>query len=509
MSNTFQIGAGMEPGLAVAAPPEQQRAHQHFARLAAAQDRRAPRWLREYRLTVIIGDFVVAALAAVLALTIHFPGAVPPVKWLAVGVLLPLAWVAALAQAKAYTGRFLGLAPEEYRAVLRAGGYLFFSIAMASFVGKLELSRLLVLSLVPLTVLLCLGMRYLQRRRLMRARRQGLHLQPTIVVGRGVAVAEIIQEIRDNPVATGLEVIAACVSDLGDLADVSGDVCGVPIYGPPEMALLAVDELGAEAAIVASHPHFAGHGLRRLSWALAERKVELLVAPGIAEVAAPRLSLHPRAGLSLLHVERPIMSGGKLLVKRTSDALLSLGLAVVVVPVIMVVSLLVWLEDRGPVFFRQERVGVRGTTFRMYKFRSMVVNADQHLAELRASADLVNERLFKDAHDPRITRIGRVLRRYSLDELPQLINVVRGEMSLVGPRPPLASEVATYEQDEVQRLRVRPGLTGLWQISGRSDLTWEQSLRLDLWYVDNWTPLLDLQILVRTARAVVGGAGAY
>jgi exopolysaccharide biosynthesis polyprenyl glycosylphosphotransferase len=272
-----------------------------------------------------------------------------------------------------------------------------------------------------------------------------------------------------------------------------------------------VDELGAETAVVLSHPELSGHGLRQLSWALAERSVDLLVAPGIAEVAAPRLHLQPRAGLSLLHVERPIMGGAKLTIKRVSDAVLSLVLAAFAVPVMVVVGVLIWYEDRGPVLFRQARVGVRGASFHMFKFRTMVVDAEARLNEAKARAGQaqVNEKMFKDRSDPRITRVGRLLRRYSIDELPQLINVVRGDMSLVGPRPPLPSEVATYEEDEIQRLRVRPGMTGLWQISGRADLDWEQSLRLDLWYVDNWTPLLDLMILVRTVRAVLQGRGAY
>ena len=172
------------------------------------------------------------------------------------------------------------------------------------------------------------------------------------------------------------------------------------------------------------------------------------------------------------------------------------------------IGLLIVLDSRGPVFFRQERVGAGGAPFRVIKFRTMGVDAETRLAE-RKSVPQANDKLFKDPNDPRITRVGAILRRYSLDELPQLFNVLLGEMSLVGPRPPLAKEVATYEPDAIQRLRVRPGMTGLWQISGRSDLSWERSLRLDLWYVDNWSPILDLRILVRTFRAVLGGRGAY
>ena len=259
---------------------------------------------------------------------------------------------------------------------------------------------------------------------------------------------------------------------------------------------------------VSSHPDLVGAPLRRLGWALAERQVDLVVAPGIVEVAGPRLSLRPAAGVSLLHVERPLDSGARVVAKRIADPIMTAGLLVVALPVMAVIAVLIKVSSPGPVFYLQERVGTRGARFRMVKFRSMVVEADAMVESMGGGHD-VNAVLFKDREDPRVTRVGRVIRRYSLDELPQLFNVLIGQMSLVGPRPPLPREVDQYEPDAVQRLRVRPGMTGLWQISGRSDLSWEQSLRLDLWYVDNWSLVLDLQILARTAMAVVSHRGAY
>jgi exopolysaccharide biosynthesis polyprenyl glycosylphosphotransferase len=466
-------------------------------------------WHRRYQQTALTADVFVALVAALAVLTPVWINGVRA-QTLATFLLLPAVWMLCLSNNGAYDQWRVGVGPEEYRALMRAAIQLLAVVALATFALDLNLSRRLVAGVVPLVLALTVIERWTLRRRLSRSRKVGQSLQRTVVVGRGIAVADLISEIQSNPTTTGLEVVAACVSDLGDLTDLGTSVAGVPIYGTPEMALLAVDELDAEAAVVLSHPDLAGHGLRRLSWALAERSVDLLVAPGIAEVAAPRLSLQPRAGLSLLHVERPIMSGIKLTVKRATDAVLALMLSVVAVPVMGIIAVLVWREDRGPVFFRQDRVGVQGKTFSMFKFRTMVVDAEARLAAGEfASVEQVNQKLFKQRDDPRVTGVGRVLRRFSLDELPQLINVLRGEMSLVGPRPPLPREVETYEQDEAQRLRVRPGMTGLWQISGRSDLTWEQSLRLDLWYVDNWTPLLDLQILGRTARAVLQARGAY
>jgi lipopolysaccharide/colanic/teichoic acid biosynthesis glycosyltransferase len=192
-------------------------------------------------------------------------------------------------------------------------------------------------------------------------------------------------------------------------------------------------------------------------------------------------------------------------VKAVLDVVAALVLVLVLLPLLLVVAGLVAL-DGGPVFFRQTRVGRDGREFRMIKFRSMVVDAEARLADLAGDG---SGPLFKMRRDPRITRAGAVLRRYSLDELPQLFNVVAGTMSLVGPRPALPREVATYNAIARRRLAVKPGLTGLWQVSGRSDLSWDASIALDLRYVGQWTPGLDLKILARTARAVVGGRGAY
>jgi exopolysaccharide biosynthesis polyprenyl glycosylphosphotransferase len=225
-------------------------------------------------------------------------------------------------------------------------------------------------------------------------------------------------------------------------------------------------------------------------------------------VAGPRLSIRPVAGLSLLHLERPANRGGKMLVKAGLDRLFGTALFLAFGPLLAVLAVAVRRSSPGPVLFRQIRIGADGRPFQMLKFRSMVVDAEARLRDL-ARHDEGNGVLFKMRQDPRVTRVGAVLRRFSLDELPQLWNVVRGDMSLVGPRPPLPQEVIGYSDDATRRLRVRPGMTGLWQVSGRSDLSWEESLRLDLRYVDNWSLALDATILWRTLRAVIGRSGAY
>jgi exopolysaccharide biosynthesis polyprenyl glycosylphosphotransferase len=318
----------------------------------------------------------------------------------------------------------------------------------------------------------------------------------------------MIRQLQTAP-GEGMHVVGACVSGITNGGDFSSEVEGIPVFGYPEEALHAIDLLNAEVVAVSGDPDLSGRALRRLAWSLEERAVDLVVATGLLDVAGPRLSIRPAAGMPLLHVERPAMSGARRVVKRAVDWCLALGLTIAALPVLVAIGIAIRLDSPGPVLFRQTRVGARGETFSMLKFRSMGVDAEQRLAELASAADAGNTVLFKMRRDPRITRVGGFLRRYSLDELPQLINVLRGEMSLVGPRPPLPVEVAGYESDAVRRLRVRPGLTGLWQVSGRSDLSWDESLRLDLWYVDNWSLVLDLQIIVRTARAVLRGKGAY
>jgi exopolysaccharide biosynthesis polyprenyl glycosylphosphotransferase len=241
---------------------------------------------------------------------------------------------------------------------------------------------------------------------------------------------------------------------------------------------------------------------------LEQRGIELIVSPGIIEVAGPRISVRPVAGLSLLHLERPSVSGGPHLLKAVFDRTVALGFVAVLSPLLIGLALAVKVSSPGPVLFRQQRIGRGGVEFTMLKFRSMYSDAEQRLGDLYALSD-GNGVIFKLRDDPRMTPLGRWIRRFSLDELPQLFNVLRGDMSLVGPRPPLAEEVALYAADDSRRMLVKPGMTGLWQVSGRSDLSWDESVRLDLRYVDNWSMTLDLLILWKTVRAVAYGAGAY
>jgi exopolysaccharide biosynthesis polyprenyl glycosylphosphotransferase len=249
--------------------------------------------------------------------------------------------------------------------------------------------------------------------------------------------------------------------------------------------------------------------LRWISWQLEGSSTALVVSPGLTDVAGTRLHVQPVAGLPLLHVEEPQFTGMARLAKATFDKSVA-GLALVLLaPLFAAIWAWIRLSTDGPAFFRQTRVGRGGDAFTMIKFRSMFVDAEHRLDALRAENVNGDGLLFKVRDDPRVTPVGRVLRKLSLDELPQLLNVLRGDMSLVGPRPPLPSEVAQYGEDVRRRLLVSPGLTGLWQISGRSDLSWDEAVRLDLRYVENWSFMMDLWILFKTVGAVVRGSGAY
>ena len=282
----------------------------------------------------------------------------------------------------------------------------------------------------------------------------------------------------------------------------------VPVLGTLAQVADVVQALGCDAVAVTSDDATRFRYLRELAWSLEDTGVELLVDPGLVEIAGPRMRIRPLIGFPLLHVEQPHFTGWRRLLKRVTDVVLtSLGL-VVAAPLLLAIAAAIKLSDGGPVIFRQTRVGRGGETFTMFKFRSMVVDAETRKADL-VSLNEASGALFKMRSDPRVTRLGSFLRTFSLDELPQLFNVLNGTMSLVGPRPHLAAELALMPQEAVRRSLVTPGLTGLWQISGRSNLAAEHSIRLDLRYVENWSLALDLLILVKTASAVVNRRGAH
>jgi exopolysaccharide biosynthesis polyprenyl glycosylphosphotransferase len=451
---------------------------------------------------VAVADCAVAVTAAAAAVVVRF-GAHASAKYLVLSLLLPALWMIALRLVGGYEMRFLGTGSDEFRKVLNAGVTLTAALALISYAVNDELSRVYLVISMPVIVLLDLMIRFALRKRLHRQRTAGLCMSAVVAVGHEAAVAELIRELRREPYH-GLEVVAACLAG----GAVATEVAGVPVVGDLDDTADVVRRCGAETVAVLSCPEMNGTQLRQLAWELEKTGTDLCVAPALLDVAGPRTTVRPTAGLTLLHVDHPQLSGPRQVLKDLFDRSAAALALVLLSPVLIAVALAVKVSDAGPALFTQKRVGKDGRVFKIYKFRTMVVDAEKRLAELREH----NEHdgvLFKMRRDPRITAVGAHLRKWSLDELPQLFNVLLGEMSLVGPRPALPDETAKYADHVRRRLVVKPGLTGLWQVSGRSDLSWDESVRLDLRYVENWSLALDLQILWKTVAVILRGSGAY
>ena len=476
--------------------------------------RTAPDWRGAYLRRVIAGDLAAIAVAEVVAQLVRFDAVVDPYATVEPGMLLalPAIWLGAMLVFRAYESRFLGLGSEEFDRVLRAATAVLAVVATLSWAFRLEIARGFVVVALPLAAVLTLALRYAARQWLHARRAQGECTQSVLVAGHHAAVlATVTQMSRAS--YHGMRVAGVCVPRPVPGEPVSAlaaelAALGVPVLGHLDEVADVAARHDMDAVAVLPCPELDGPELRRLGWDLERTRAELYVAPAVTEVVGPRVAIRPVCGLPLLHLERPELTGVRRLAKAAVDRTgAALGL-LVLAPVLAAVAVAIKLDSRGPVLFRQERVGRGGATFSMLKFRSMVTDAEAQLLALREQSE-GNGVLFKMRADPRVTRVGRVLRRLSIDELPQLVNVLTGRMSLVGPRPPLAVEVATYDDDVRRRFLVKPGLTGLWQINGRSDLDWDESVRLDLRYVENWSFAFDFMILWKTLGAVVRSRGAY
>jgi len=431
-------------------------------------------------------------------------GTVPEDVILRSGALMLVAWLAVIVVQGGYNVRNFGSGSEEFRVIGLASVITAGLVGLTCYLFQFELSRSFVLLAFLVGTLMLLVERYTVRRWAHRARRRGQLLHRVLAVGGPSGISEVVDALRRDSYI-GYQVVGACLP--GGIA-VEPERFPVPVAGRVADTRRLCDELGADTVLVARGGFDSALELRRIAWDLEGSSIDLVVVPSLTDIAGPRIHMRPVAGLPLLHVEQPQAGNAGGLPKRLFDLVFAGAALLVLSPLLLVVAMIVKLQDGGPVFFRQARVGRVGQPFGMVKFRSMVLNAEELLAELTA----LNESdgvLFKMKEDPRITRVGRFLRRYSIDELPQLLNVIRGEMSLVGPRPPLPAEVDKYAIDVHRRLLVRPGLTGLWQVSGRSGLSWDESVRLDLYYVDNWSLTYDLSILWRTIWVVLKRKGAY
>lgn len=461
--------------------------------------RHAP-WTTAYAVTLVAIDFAIAS--GILA-ALHATFAISPELASVWVVVASVSWPTIIAFLGGYSRNEVGVGTNDIGAVLRAVAYLIASAAtVAATHAASGIVQLVVVS-APIMAIASLVARLVARRLVHRRQYAGALLRNVIVVGSIDGVRHLVEVLEREPYC-GLRAVGVCVprvdvpegrrlglNVLGDLQDVASTAMLAQCHG---------------IAVTSGHsPEF----LRRLSWSLETLNIDLYVHPGFVEIAGPRLHLRPYVGLPLLRVEQPHFTGWRRVVKRMTDVAFSASVLLVAAPVLALIAAFIKLGDRGPVFFTQTRVGLDGEDFTVYKFRTMVCDAESLAAQLASRNEVEGGVLFKLHDDPRVTRVGRWLRKYSLDELPQLINVLRGDMSLVGPRPPLPIEVDQYPADVHRRLLVKPGLTGLWQVSGRSLLTWEESVRLDLRYVENWSLGMDLLLLWKTVGAVLAKRGAF
>jgi exopolysaccharide biosynthesis polyprenyl glycosylphosphotransferase len=420
------------------------------------------------------------------------------------GPLIILGWIACIFVSGGYASSVFGAGTDEYKRVMRASIIAAGLVGVGSFLAKFPLSRgFFMLTFVIGIPLLVIG-RILLRRAIQAAHVRGSLLHRVLIAGSPAHVDEIAAVLRRES-WLGYHVVGALTPAHYPDPETRR---GIPVLGNSDDVISAVDEAEADIVFFASGALGSSTQMRRIVWDLEHLAVQVIVAPSVTDVSADRIRVRPVAGLPLMHIDPPRATDASRWGKRLFDVVGSFLLLVVLSPLFLVAAISIKLHDHGPVLFRQTRVSRHGDEFPCLKFRSMVPDAEARLGVLHQQVGH-DVGLFKMREDPRITRPGRWLRRYSIDELPQLVNVLRGQMSLVGPRPPLPSEVATYDGDTGRRMHVRPGLTGLWQVSGRADLSWEETVRLDLYYVDNWSMLQDLSILVKTVGAVFRSRGAY
>ena len=477
----------------------------HVARGARRlEGHRAAAWTSTYLRAAGIVDACCGLAAGLLAYEARFgTNDYGATAYLWLGLALPVLWLTILKLAGAYDSRFIGVGSDEFRRVLHAGVCLTAGIAFLAYLTKTDVARGYVITALPSVTALDLLARFGLRKRLHSLRARGSCLRQVVVVGHPEVIAELTAVLRRDAYH-GLSVVAACVVG----PDRPATIAGIPVFGGLGNVVDVVRRFRADTVAVLACEEMISSRLRDLAWALEKTSTDLCVAPALLDVAGPRTTIRPIAGLPLLHVDHPEFTGMRWLIKSAFDRAAALTALVLLFPVLAMLALALKLGDRGPVLFRQTRVGKDGEVFSLYKFRTMIVDAEQRKAQLIA----LNESdgvLFKMRKDPRVTRVGAFLRRYSLDELPQLINVLIGDMSLVGPRPALPDEAILYGDHVRRRLAVKPGITGLWQVKGRSDLPWDEAVRLDVRYVENWSFMLDLQILWKTWSAVISGAGAY
>ncbi len=422
------------------------------------------------------------------------------------GAAMVVSWLFLILLRGGYEARYLGVGNEEFKRVVQAGMTMLAAIATASYVAKAAPPLRLVLpSLLIGTMLLLLG-RWLLRVWLGRQRLAGNFQQGTLVVGDRLRSAALSESFAQDAVA-GFHVVGTVQPPRATGQAMTPQARDELLDAWLDDVMDWIESHNVHAVAVAESTAVDPSLVKRLAWRLEGPRIDLLVSPALSDIAGPRMSVRPAAGLPLIHLDEPSLTGPKRALKRTGDLFVAVPLVIVLFPLYVLIAVAIKFDSLGRALYVSDRVGRSGETFRCIKFRSMHVGADRLRSDVIGDLDEDVADRYRD--DPRVTRVGRVLRRWSLDELPQLFNVISGSMSLVGPRPMLPDELELLGDAEHRRHLTKPGMTGLWQISGRKQVSWEDRMRLDLHYIETWSIALDIVILAKTAKAVISGQGAY
>lgn len=468
-------------------------------------------WERRYRIRLTATDSIAVLLSCIFAAVVSLQLMDPPLlaadPWVLARIPLVTAagWLLALRLFGTREASLIGSGSAEYTRVAHASAFAFGVLAIVFVLFQWQGIRAQLLVAFPLGLIGVVVSRWAWRRWLVRQRAIGEYASRTVVVGERDDVEYVIRTLGTGG-RLGYLVVGAAIQN-GDLDVLRVDSAIYPVMKGESWVNQAA-ALAPDTIIVASRPNSDPDYIKQLAWQVEGTAAELVLSSRVADVAGPRMSLRPVEGLPLIHVKIPTFEGGAHVIKRGLDILAAAVGILAFSPLMIAIAVAVKLDSEGPVFFRQRRVGRDGREFFMLKFRSMRTDAEAQLQSLLEENE-GSGLLFKMKDDPRVTRVGRFLRRYSLDEIPQFFNVLRGDMSVVGPRPPLPSEVTAYDGTVFRRLYIKPGITGPWQVGGRSDLSWDESVRLDLRYVENWSVIEDLIIMWRTVKVMIRPSGAY
>lgn len=468
-------------------------------------------WKPKYRRFLFISDFLLIFTTILLAqnfgisptykFVVRYSGDFLYVNYLIISLFLILLWNLFLYFFGARQLSILGSGSEEYRRVVNATLFFFGFLAVFAYLTKSDLGRAYFLIALPIGTLLLLVGRWSWRSWLRNSRKSGSNFSKAILIGSKKSTSIVRNELSKNP-DSGLVVAEVIALNFAKNSNTYFSTEKARLQTVETVKNILLETSSDTVIVTSSEPELISL-VTTLSWALDPQTFNIVVSPNLLGFSGPRIHVRPTAGMPLFYLEAPRLSAVDKFIKRVFDLFVTVLILIPLIPFFVVVAIGIKLSSRGPIFYTQERIGISGRPFKMYKFRSMKPDADLELSTLLSQQTNNGDKpLFKISNDPRITKFGKFIRKYSIDELPQLLNVLNGTMSLVGPRPQRQAEVDLYKDNEYRRLAVQPGLTGLWQVNGRSALSWEQEIEFDLYYVENWTFVDDLVILFKTFRAV-------